>query len=133
MMKKVTMILLAMLFCVSLAFSVSAAPTDEFIIDELGCLTENELDELNELASDIYDSSEIGIFFVFTEAETLEDYDIEQILNGITDYVVMMENETSWYTFYGGRGETIDSDTEEYICMREDKKIIRLSYDIIFM
>ena len=111
-MKKITSIFMALLFCISMAFSVSAAPVDEFVIDELGCLTESELDYLNDLAADIYDASEIGIFFVFTEQEEITEYDIDSLVNGISNYVIMLENESSWYTYYGGRGESIDAEQE---------------------
>ena len=111
-MKKITSIFLTLIFCMSMVFSTSAAPVEEFVIDELGCLTEEELDYLNDLAADIYDASEIGIFFVFTEQESLADYNIDSLVKGITNYVVMLENENSWYTFYGGRGENIDTEQE---------------------
>ena len=112
--RKIISVLLALILCFSLAVSVSAEPKSaDFVVDEIGYLAGSEVDELNELAVNLYDSCGVGIFFVFTESETLEDYDIASLLNGITDYVIMLENETSWFTFYGGKGLSIDLATEE--------------------
>ena len=112
--RKIISVLLALILCFSLAVSVSAeSKAVDFVVDEIGYLAGSEVDELNDLAVNLYDSCGVGIFFVFTESETLEDYDIAPLLNGITDYVIMLENETSWFTFYGGKGLSIDLATEE--------------------
>lgn len=112
--RNIISVLLALILCFSLAFSVSAEPKAvDFVVDEVGYLAGSEVDELNDLAVNLYESCGVGIFFVFTELETLEDYDIALLLNGITDYVIMLENETSWFTFYGGKGLSIDLATEE--------------------
>lgn len=112
--RKIISVLLALILCFSLAVSVSAeSKAVDFVVDEIGYLAGSEVDELNELAVNLYDSCGVGIFFVFTESEILEDYDIVPLLNGITDYVIMLENETSWFTFYGGKGLSIDLATEE--------------------
>ena len=112
--RKIISMLLALILCFSLAVSVSAeSKAVDFVVDEIGYLAGSEVDELNDLAVNLYDSCGVGIFFVFTESETLEDYDIASLLNGITDYVIMLENETSWFTFYGGKGLSIDLATEE--------------------
>ena len=55
----------------------------------------------------------VGIFFVYTQAESVEDYDVESILNGITDYVIMVENDAYWCVHVGGKGEIIDSAAED--------------------
>ena len=112
--RKIISVLLALILCFSLAVSVSAEPKAvDFVVDEIGYLAGSEVDELNDLAVNLYDSCGVGIFFVFTELEILEDYDIASLLNGITDYVIMLENEISWFTFYGGKGLSIDLATEE--------------------
>ena len=111
--KRIISWILTLVLCISLAVTASAAPAVDFIIDELDYLTSDEVDALNDLAANLYDTCGVGIFFVFTESESLADYDIDRILGGITDYVIMMENDTSWYTFYGGKGMEIDAATEE--------------------
>jgi uncharacterized protein len=106
--------ILALVLCFSLAISVSAEGKDTtFVIDELGYLTDGGIAALNNLGSVYYDMTGVGIFFVYTNAESLEDYDVKAILNGITDYVIMMENETSWYVHVGGKGERIDVAAED--------------------
>ena len=112
--RKIISALLALVFCVSLAITVSAeAKAIDFVIDELGYLTDGERDSLNALASSIYEETGVGIFFAYVQTDSVEDYDISTIVNGITDYVIMMENETHWYMHLGGRGEIIDLDAED--------------------
>ena len=92
--RKIISVLLALILCFSLAVSVSAEPKAvDFVVDEIGYLAGSEVDELNDLAVNLYKSCGVGIFFVFTELEILEDYDIAPLLNGITDYVIMLEND----------------------------------------
>ena len=112
--KRMICTILALVLCFSLAISVSAeGKTTTFVIDELGYLTDDGIAALNNLGSVYYDMTGVGIFFVYTKAESLEDYDVKAILNGITDYVIMMENETSWYVHVGGKGEIIDIAAED--------------------
>lgn len=111
--KRIICTVLALVLCFGLAISVSAEGKEPaFVIDELGYLTDDGIAALNNLGSVYYDMAGVGIFFVYTKAESLEDYDVEAILNGITDYVIMMENETSWYVHVGGKGEIIDVEAE---------------------
>lgn len=119
--KRIICTVLALVLCFGLAISVSAEGKEPaFVIDELGYLTDDGIAALNNLGSVYYDMAGVGIFFVYTKAESLEDYDVEAILNGITDYVIMMENETSWYVHVGGKGEIIDVEAEN---------ILRAAYD----
>jgi uncharacterized protein len=112
--KRIICTVLALVLCFSLAISVSAEGKEPaFVIDELGYLTDDGIAALNNLGSVYYDMTGVGIFFVYTKAESLEDYDVKAILNGITDYVIMMENETSWYVHVGGKGEIIDVEAED--------------------
>ena len=112
--KRMICAILALVLCFSLAISVSAEEKETaFVVDELGYLTDDGIAALNNLGSVYYDMTGVGIFFVYTKAESLEDYDVEAILNGITDYVIMMENETSWYVHVGGKGEIIDVAAED--------------------
>ena len=114
MMKKIICTFLALVLCIGLTMPVFAADEDTaFVTDALGYLTEDELAALNELGSAYYDMTGVGIFFVFTEAESLTDHDVGDIVDGITDYVVMLENETSWYMHVGGKGEIIDLTAED--------------------
>ena len=112
--RKMISAFLALVLCFSLAISVSAeAKAIDFVVDEYGYLADGEVAELNEYAAELYETCNVGIFFVFTAAESLQDYDVASLTGGMENYFVMMENDTSWYTFKGGLGEEIDTATEE--------------------
>ena len=112
--RKIISAFLALILCVSLAVSVSAeAKAIDFVIDELGCLTDEECSSFNELASSIYEQTGVGIFFTYLQTESVLDYDVDSIVNGIADYVIMLENETHWCLYTGGRGDIIDKAAEE--------------------
>lgn len=108
--KRIVCTILALVFCFSLAVSVSAASAGTaFVIDEIGYLTDDEVTALNRLGAAYYDACGVGIFFVYTQADSLRDYDVEAVVNGITDYVLMVENESSWYVHVGGVGAFMDA------------------------
>ena len=95
--RKIISAFLALILCGSLVLSVSAeAKAIDFVIDELGCLTNEECSSFNELASSIYEQTGVGIFFTYLQTESVLDYDVDSIVNGIADYVIMLENETHW-------------------------------------
>lgn len=105
---------LALLLCMSLAVSAGAETgAVHFVIDEFDYLAAGEVAELNELAAGLYRDTGVGIFYVFTQAESLSDYDIGSLTGEMEDYFIMMENDTSWYTFKSGLGEEIDTAAED--------------------
>ena len=112
--RKIISVLLALILCFSLAVSVSAEPKAiDYVVDEFDNLADGEVAELNEYAAYLYDACGVGIFFVYTYADPLDTYDIDSLTGGMKDYFIMMENESSWGTFKGGLGETIDVATED--------------------
>lgn len=112
--RKMISAFLALVLCFSLAVTVSAeAKSLDFVVDEYGYLADGEVAELNEYAAYLYDTCGVGIFFVFTKAESLQDYDLDSLTAGLEDYFVMMENDTSWNVFKGGMAEKIDTATED--------------------
>ena len=112
--RKIISALLVLMLCFSLALpALAEAKAIDFVVDEIGYLAESERDLLNKQAAAIYEECGVGVFFVYTTADELWDYDVETLLVGIQDYVIMLENADSWFTFYGGRGEEIDLATEE--------------------
>ena len=112
--RKMISAFLALVLCFSLALSVSAeAMAIDFVVDEYGYLADGEVAELNEYAAELYETCNVGIFFVFTTAESLQDYDVASLTGGMENYFVMMENDTSWYTFKAGLGEEIDTAAED--------------------
>ena len=112
--KKIMSIILTIVLCFSFAISASAeSKAIDFVIDEFDNLATEELSELNELALDIYQRTGVGIFFVYTVTNPLEDYDFAGLTGGMEDYVVMIENDTSWLVCKGGMGEEIDTAAED--------------------
>ena len=74
MMKRILCTVLALVLCFSMAISVSAeAKETAFVIDELGYLTDDGIAALNNLGSVYYDMTGVGIFFVYTQTEAIED------------------------------------------------------------
>ena len=112
--KRMICTVLALVLCFSLATGVSAKEKGTaFVIDEFGYLTDDGIAALNNLGSAYFDMTGVGIFFVYTQAESVEDYDVEAIVDGITDYVIMVENDAYWYVHVGGKGEIIDAAAED--------------------
>ena len=112
--KKIMSIILTIVLCFSFAISASAESNAiDFVIDEFDNLATEELNELNGLALYIYQQTGVGIFFVYTVTDPLEDYDFAGLTGGMEDYVVMIENDTSWLVCKGGMGEEIDSAAED--------------------
>ena len=112
--KKIMSIILTIVLCFSFAISASAeSKAIDFVIDEFDNLATEELNELNGLALYIYQQTGVGIFFVYTVTDPLEDYDFAGLTGGMEDYVVMIENDTSWLVCKGGMGEGIDTAAED--------------------
>ena len=112
--RKLLPAILALILCFSLVVTVSAdAKAVDFIVDDLGYLSSSELDQLNDLAYSIYEQTGVGIFFVYAQTEDVETYDISTVTGGMTDYVIMLENETHWYMHLGGVGAIFDFETKE--------------------
>lgn len=112
--RKMISAFLVVILCFSMAVSVSAeAKAIDFIIDELGYLEESERQSLNQYAEAVYENTGVGLFFAYVDALSADEYDVSTIVNGITDYVVMVETEEYWYIHVGGKGEIIDTEAED--------------------
>lgn len=112
--RKMISAFLALVLCFSLAIFVSAeTKAIDFIIDELGYLEESERQSLNQYAQAVYENTGVGLFFAYVDAPSADAYDVSTIVNGITDYVVMVETEEYWCIHVGGKGEMIDTAAED--------------------
>ena len=109
-MKKMISAMLAVLLCMSLSVCAFAAPDMDYVIDELDYLYAEELEALNKLAGEVYDQTNVGVFYVFTDTKELSGYDINSLVGGLTDYVAVLENEEKWVVKTGGKGESVDDD-----------------------
>ena len=111
--RKMISVLLALILCCSLALSVSAKERNiNFVYDELGYLTPEESTALSDFAWEIYEQTGVGIFFSYLATEDIDTIDTRFFVKGITNYVLMVENETHWYMHLGGQGEVIDHEAE---------------------
>ena len=112
--RRIISMFLALALCFSLAICASAVSTSyDFVVDEYGYLATEEVAELNQIAYALYEELDVGIFFVFTTAESLTDYDVSGLTGGMENYFIMLENEESWYPVKGGVCENIDVDAED--------------------
>ncbi len=107
--RKIISLLVMVVLCLNMAFSASATDID-FVIDSLEVLTDSELEYLNDMAIELYEDTDVGIYYVYTDDADLTEYNVAGLVLGLTDYLVMLENEDSWYYFAGGKGEQLDSD-----------------------
>ena len=108
--RKIISAIACVILCFGLVTCVSAAPND-YVIDELDFLYNDELEALNELGAEVYEECGVGVFYVFTETAPLSNYNVDSLVDGITDYVVVLENEDKWLTVTGGKGDRVDEDT----------------------
>jgi len=104
--------ILALVLCMMLTLPAYAAPETDFVVDEWGVLASSELDELNEMAQEIYKDTGVGIFFVFSTEADLEILDPAQFAGSIKDYYIMIENDDYWWSFVDGRGKCVDEEIE---------------------
>ena len=113
MMRKIIALLLVALLCVGCAVTASAeAKAIDFVADEWDVLTDSELEQLNDLAADIFAKTGVGIFFIFSNDEDIEELDPSQWAGDLKDYYIMIENEDYWWSFVSGKGAVIDEDVE---------------------
>ena len=105
--RKIISALMALILWISMTGAVFATSNGDFVFDELDYLTHDEIGELNALAAELHEKTGVGIFTAYVHAEAELDYDVDWITGGMTDYVIMLENETNWWLQVGGRGESI--------------------------
>ena len=117
--RKLISLLLVLVLCLSMTVSVRATSDTDFVVDESGYLAPGELEELNSIASSIYENTGLGVFFVFTDEDPM-DYYVGALIGDVTDYYVMIEGPFDWIAVMGGGGEVF-----EY----EAKSEIRSAYD----
>lgn len=113
--KKIISAVLLIVFCFSFAVSAAAAEPAEYVIDDFGVLTSEEIAGLNDLAGNIYRETGVGIFYVYTWDEELGSYDVASLVNGVEDYVIMTENETSWLVITHGQGDIVDAEAAHWL------------------
>lgn len=109
-----------LIFCISLSIPAFAAETN-YIIDETGTLTDDELAEANEYADYLADMVGIDFIYAYTYDEDIEAYAKQLSLGKRQNQVLMIENDDVWNVYLRGTPENIIDD--------EDMKALRDAFD----
>ena len=118
--KRISALLFMLVFCISLSIPAFAAETN-YIIDETGTLTDDELAEANEYADYLADMVGIDFIYAYTYDEDIEAYAKQLSLGKRQDQVLMIENDDVWNVYLRGTSENIIDD--------EDMKALREAFD----
>lgn len=118
--KRISALLFMLIFCISLSIPAFAAETN-YIIDETGTLTDDELAEANEYANYLADMVGIDFIYAYTYDEDIEAYAKQLSLGKRQDQVLMIENDDVWNVYLRGTPENIIDD--------EDMKALREAFD----
>lgn len=118
--KRISALLFMLIFCISLSIPAFAAETN-YIIDETGTLTDDELAEANEYADYLADMVGIDFIYAYTYDEDIEAYAKQLSLGKGQDQVLMIENDDVWNVYLRGTPENIIDD--------EDMKALREAFD----
>lgn len=118
--KRISALLLMLIFCISLSIPAFAAETN-YIIDETGTLTDDELAEANEYADYLADMVGIDFIYAYTYDEDIEAYAKQLSLGKRQNQVLMIENDDVWNVYLRGTPENIIDD--------EDMKALRDAFD----
>ena len=118
--KRISALLFMLIFCISLSIPAFAAETN-YIIDETGTLTDDELAEANEYADYLADMVGIDFIYAYTYDEDIEAYAKQLSLGKRQDQVLMIENNDVWNVYLRGTPENIIDD--------EDMKALREAFD----
>ena len=118
--KRISALLLMLIFCISLSIPAFAAETN-YIIDETGTLTDDELAEANEYADYLADMVGIDFIYAYTYDEDIEAYAKQLSLGKRQNQVLMIENDDVWNVYLRGTPENIIDD--------EDMKALREAFD----
>ena len=119
--KKITAFLLALIMCISFStVAFAAGEENSYIIDEIGCLNESQIDHLNEYGEYLSESIGVDVLFVYTTADknTFDEYVKQLSLGRSQNQILMIENEEVWYVYRFGTA--IDMITDDDILSLRD-------------
>ncbi|MGN0307554.1 MAG: TPM domain-containing protein [Lachnospiraceae bacterium] len=116
--------LMLSILCLSLSVSAFAREEqDTYILDELGVLSDEEINELNENARYLSDEIKVDILFVYTNEEDFDTYVDQITLGKYDDQILMIENEESWSIFSRGIvWDVLDIEKEDSIRAAYDRE-----------
>ena len=119
--KKISAFLLAFIMCISFStVAFAAGEENSYIIDEIGCLNESQIDHLNEYGEYLSESIGVDVLFVYTTADenTFDEYVKQLSLGRSQNQILMIENEEVWYVYRFGTA--IDMITDDDILSLRD-------------
>ena len=91
--KKITAFLLALIMCISFStVAFAAGEENSYIIDEIGCLNESQIDHLNEYGEYLSESIGVDVLFVYTTADenTFDEYRLSEGSNKTSSNVIII-------------------------------------------
>ena len=113
--KKITAFLLALIMCISFStVAFAAGEENSYIIDEIGCLNESQIDHLNEYGEYLSESIGVDVLFVYTTADenTFDEYVKQLSLGRSQNQILMIENEEVWYVYRFGTAIDMITDND---------------------
>lgn len=121
--KRIFNILLVILLCISTAIPVSASLGDTtYVIDESGNISDSELALVNEYAKSLSDAFGVDLLYIYTKAESLSEYIDAADFSNAPNYILMIENDSTWKISIGGTGAS-------YIQTEDEVQLMRKAYD----
>lgn len=98
--KRISAIIMVLIICVSCSIPSFAAKAN-YVVDESGTLTADELEDLNGLAETFANSIGCDILYAFIDDEDIDLYAIENDLGKCANGILMVENDNVWniYTY----------------------------------
>ena len=101
--------------CISFStVAFAAGEENSYIIDEIGCLNESQIDHLNEYGEYLSESIGVDVLFVYTTADenTLDEYVKQLSLGRSQNQILMIENEEVWYVYRFGTAIDMITDND---------------------
>ena len=114
--KQIMSILIMLLLCISLSSAVFAADT-VYVVDEIGVLTDDEIEDLNGYGAYLADECGVDFLFAFTETDDLDAFVQQLSIGKLTDQVLLVLGENYWDIYTFGTTETVISEEIEYELM----------------
>lgn len=111
--KTVTSIALVFVLCLSLCFSAWAADTD-FIFDEVGALSDADIELLNEQAQQLSDEIDCDLLYIYTEQSDFYDFAGDAMPGTRENRILMVENAEEWQMLFLGDAEQYITDDDAW-------------------
>lgn len=112
--KRVITLLFALLFCLVWVAPSFSALDGSYIFDRAGVFSEEEVQELDALAENIYSETGVGVYFCILESSAGYDAeDVHKELIGEEDCILLLLTENEWDVLCGGELNFSLTDADE--------------------